>query len=130
MNPTSDIALTGQSMTHDEKAFFQQLGQRIAELRRSQNLTQVQLADALSLTQQMIASYEIGRRRVPVSLLPPLACALSVSVEALIGEKSAPTKRSPAPQLQQRIERLTHLPKAQQRVVLQMLDGVLAQASR
>lgn len=117
-------------MTLDEKAFFRQLGTRIAELRRTQNLTQVQLAEQLELTQQMIASYEVGRRRVPVSLLPSLARALGVSVEALIGEKAAPAKRGPAPQLQQRIERLTRLPKAQQRVVLQMLDGVLAQASR
>jgi hypothetical protein len=45
-------------------------------------------------------------------------------------QKSPPGKRGPAPQLQQKIERLTRLPKAQQRLVLQMLDGVLAQASR
>jgi hypothetical protein len=32
--------------------------------------------------------------------------------------------------LQQKIERLTRLPKAQQRLVLQMQDGVLAQAGR
>jgi hypothetical protein len=32
--------------------------------------------------------------------------------------------------LQQNIERLTRLPKAQQKLVLQMLDGVFAQASR
>jgi hypothetical protein len=32
--------------------------------------------------------------------------------------------------LQQKIERLTRLPKAQQKLVLQMLDGVLAQAAR
>jgi hypothetical protein len=32
--------------------------------------------------------------------------------------------------LQQRIERLTRLPKAQQRLVLQMLDGVLSQTNR
>jgi len=39
-------------------------------------------------------------------------------------------KRGPAPQIQQKIERLTRLPKTQQKVVMQMLDGVLAQASR
>jgi hypothetical protein len=56
--------------------------------------------------------------------------ALGVTVEDLMGEEAPPSKRGPAPQLQQRIERLTDLPKAQQRVVLQMLDGVLAQAAR
>jgi transcriptional regulator with XRE-family HTH domain len=131
MDPTATTAPANeQSMTQDEKAFFQQLGTRIAELRRAQNLTQAQLAEQLELTQQMVASYEVARRRVPVSLLPSLARALGVSVETLIGEKAAPAKRGPAPQLQQKIERLNRLPKAQQRLVMQILDGVLQQAAR
>jgi transcriptional regulator with XRE-family HTH domain len=130
MDPTATTPVAERPMTHDEKAFFRQLGQRIAEQRRTQNLTQAQLAEQLDLTQQMVASYEVGRRRVPVSLLPPLARALGLSVEALIGEKSSPTRRGPAPQIQQKLERLSRLPKAQQRMVLQMLDGVLAQAAR
>ena len=117
-------------MTQDEKAFFQQLGTRIAELRKSATITQVQLADTLGVSQQTVASWEVGRRGVPIATLPALARALSVSVETLIGEKAAPAKRGPAPQLQQRIERLTRLPKAQQRLVLQMLDGVLSQTNR
>ena len=117
-------------MTQDEKAFFRQLGTRIAEFRKSAAITQVQLAETLSVSQQTIASWEVGRRGVPVSMLPALARALSVSVESLIDEKVPPAKRGSAPQIQQQIERLTRLPKAQQKLVLQMLDGVLAQASR
>jgi len=41
-----------------------------------------------------------------------------------------PGKRGPAPKLQQQLERITHLPKAQQRFVMQVIDSVLAQASR
>jgi transcriptional regulator with XRE-family HTH domain len=117
-------------MTQDEKAFFRQLGTRIAEFRKSAAISQVQLAETLSVSQQTIASWEVGRRGVPVSMLPALARALSVSVESLIDEKAPPAKRGPAPQIQQKIERLTRLPTAQQKLVLQMLDGVLAQASR
>lgn len=116
------------SMTQDEKAFFRQLGARIAEFRKSAAITQVQLAETLRVSQQTVASWEVGRRGVPVSTLPALARALSVSIENLIGEKAPPSKRGPAPQIQQKIERLTRLPKAQQRLVLQMLDGVLNQA--
>lgn len=131
MDPTPALTpATGGPMTHDEKAFFRQLGARIAELRRTQNLTQAQLAEQLDLTQQTIASYEVGRRRVPVALLPALARALSVSAESLIDEQAPPTKRGPAPQIQEKIERLARLPKAQQKLVLQILDGVLAQAAR
>jgi hypothetical protein len=67
---------------------------------------------------------------VPVATLPSLARALSVNVESLIGEKTQPGKRGPAPQIQQKIEQLARLPKAKQKLVMDMLDGVLAQASR
>jgi transcriptional regulator with XRE-family HTH domain len=118
-------------MTQDEKLFFRQLGARIAELRKTHGLTQVQLAEALKLTQQMVASYEVGRRRVPVSLLPAIAHALAVSVEVLIGQKeAAPGKRGPAPKLQQQMERIQRLPKAKQRFVMEMIDTVLAQQDR
>jgi transcriptional regulator with XRE-family HTH domain len=118
-------------VTHDEKAFFKQLGARIAELRKEHGMTQVQFAETLELTQQMVASYEVGRRRVPVSLLPSIAAALAVPVEKLIGQSDArPAKRGPAPKLQQQIERIGQLPKAKQRFVMEMLDTVLAQASR
>ena len=36
-------------------------------------------------------------------------------------------RRGPAPKLQQQVERLARLPKSQQRVVMQMIEGVLAQ---
>ena len=77
-------------MTHDEKAFFKELGARIAALRKEHGLTQTQLADELGLTQQMVASCEVGRRRVPVSLLPAIAEALAVTLEQLIGQKATP----------------------------------------
>jgi transcriptional regulator with XRE-family HTH domain len=128
-SPTDCIASI--PMTQDEKLFFKALGARIAELRMTHGLTQVQLAETLELTQQMIAPYEIGRRRVPVSLLPALAHALAVSVEALIGQKeAAPGRRGPAPKLQQQMERTQHLPRAQQRFVMQVIDTVLAQQDR
>jgi transcriptional regulator with XRE-family HTH domain len=107
-------------MTQDEKHFFRQLGGRIAALRKEQNLTQTQLAELLGLTQQMVASYEVGRRRVPVSLLPQIATTLAVTVEDLIGQNGAtPAKRGPAPRLQQQIERMQKLPKSRQRFVME-----------
>jgi transcriptional regulator with XRE-family HTH domain len=132
MDPIVEIAqVIDRPMTQDEKQFFRQLGGRVAALRKEQGLTQAQLAEVLGLTQQMVASYEVGRRRVPASLLPRIATTLAVSVEALIGPaRATPAKRGPAPKLQQQMERIQRLPRAKQRLVLQMLDGVLAQAGR
>jgi transcriptional regulator with XRE-family HTH domain len=117
-------------MTHDEKAFFKALGARIAELRKGSAITQVQLAETMGVSQQTVASWEVGRRGVPVSSLPMLARALGVSVETLIGEQTTSAKRGPTPKLQQQVERLSRLPKAKQKFVMEMLDGVLNQASR
>jgi transcriptional regulator with XRE-family HTH domain len=117
-------------MTHEEKMFFKTLGARIAGLRKDSDITQVQLAETMGVSQQTVASWEVGRRGVPVASLPLLARTLGVSVEALIGEKAPPAKRGPTPKMQQQIERLSTLPKAQQQLVLKMLDGVLNQSSR
>jgi transcriptional regulator with XRE-family HTH domain len=81
-------------MSPDEHAFFQTVGSRIARCRKEASLTQVQLAEALGIPQPQLASYEIGRRRVPVSLLPSLARALAVPIEELIGEDGAVRPRA------------------------------------
>jgi transcriptional regulator with XRE-family HTH domain len=114
-----------------DKAFYVQLGQRISEARKAQGLTQVQLAETLGIAQQTLAHYEGGKLRVAAALLPPLAQTLGISIEELVG---TPTRRAgrrgPTPKLQQQIERLSDLPPAKQRLVMEMLEGVLMQASR
>ena len=66
------------------------------------------------LCQAQLTSYEVGRRRVPVSPLPLLARALSVTIEALVDAEAppAPSKRGPVARLQQ-LERIQRLPKAE-----------------
>lgn len=117
-------------MTQDEKAFFKTLGRRLAQLRKERDLTQAQLAESLGVSQQQVASFEVGRRRVPVSLLPTLARALAVPVEEILGQEPKPGRRGPAPKLQQHLERIQKLPRSRQRFLLELLDSVLQQASR
>ena len=118
------------AISANERAFFERLGTRVAELRRAQDITQVEMAATLGVSQQTINSYEVGRRRIPVSALTGLARTLGVSVETLIGEKAPPAKRGPTPKLQQQVERLSRLPQAKQRLVMEMLEGFLNQTAR
>ncbi|MFC5491377.1 helix-turn-helix transcriptional regulator [Dokdonella soli] len=119
------------ALSKQEKAFFAQLGSRIAQLRKEQGITQVQLAEVLDVSQQTITAYEVGRRRIQVSSLPLIAKTLGVAVEDLVGPDPKPAaKRGPAPKLQQQMDRIAKLPKTQQRFVMQVLDSMLAQASR
>lgn len=118
------------TISAEEREFFVSLGERIAAMRREHSITQVQLAEALGVSQQTMQSYEVGRRRIPVSALPAVARTLEVSLDELFGEEpkaSGAGKRGPTPRLQQRLERLSQLPRPQQRLVMDMLDAALGQ---
>jgi transcriptional regulator with XRE-family HTH domain len=118
-------------MTLDEQQFFKELGTHIAQLRKEAGLSQQAVADALEIAQQTYANYEVARARPAVSMLPTLAQLFGVSVDELLGlHKNGAGKRGPTPLLQKQIERLNRLPKAQQKIVMQMLDGVLSQTNR
>jgi transcriptional regulator with XRE-family HTH domain len=117
-------------VTASDRGFYRALGQRLAEARKASGLTQTQLGEQLGVAQQTLAHYEMGRLRVAVAFMPPLAKALGITVEELMGEDTPPAKRGPAPKLQQQIERIQQLPRSKQRFVMQMLDTVLAQQSR
>ena len=119
-------------MAPAENAFYRQLGRRIAERRKALGITQVQLAETLGIAQQTMAHYEGGRVRFAAGLLPLLAETLNTSIEALIGETSGPKpgKRGPAPKIQRQLERVSALPKPDQRAVMRVLDSMLAHAGR
>ena len=119
-----------EAVTSDNKRFFKELGARIAQLRKEQNLTQTELAASLGIGQQTLAHYEVGRLRVPASMLPTLAQLFRIPVDALLGLKNGAAKRGPAPKLARHMERISQLPKPKQRFVIEMLETVLAQASR
>lgn len=118
------------SVTPQDKQFYQTLGQRLAQRRKAQDLTQQQLAERLGISQQTLAHYEVGRLRIAVATLSTLAKELDIAVEDLLGEpaKSSKNKRGPAPRLQQQLEQISQLPRAKQRFVIKMLDTVLQQA--
>lgn len=116
------------AVSASERAFYVELGQRIAGLRKAQGLTQVQLAEAMGVAQQTVAHYEAGRLRLLAGALPNLSDQLGVSVEELIGTpaKRQAGKRGPQPKIAQQLERIQSLPAAEQRAIVKVLDSVLA----
>lgn len=120
------------TISAEDRAFFTAQDERIATLRKAHNVTQVQLAEALGVTQQTLQSDEVGRRRIPASTLPVVASTLAVSLDALFGSEQKAHrsgKREPAPQWQQQMAAIAQRPKARQRFVTEMLQTVLAQAA-
>ena len=80
-------------MTPTDRQFTMELGRRLAHLRHEAGLTQQAVAAHVGVAQQTLAHYEVGRLRLPVTLVP---------------------------KLQRQLERLSRLPKAQQQTVLAM----------
>lgn len=109
-----------------EAKFLKELGERLAEARKAQRLTQVQLAEALGIAQQTLAHYESGRIRIQIATLTAMAQVLRFSIDdMLLGRSPGRSKRGPASRLEQQLDAIARLPKAKQRVVADMLDGIL-----
>jgi len=84
----------------------------------------------LGISQQLVAAYEAGVRKIPASLLPVLSKMFAVSVEELLGMTDKPAKRGPASTLQRQLEQVNHLPRSKQKLTIEMLDAVIQQQAK
>ena len=118
-------------MSTIDKQFFVWFGARLRELRDAHQLTQVQLADILGVSQPTIYAFEKGTRRIPLCHIPTLADLFGMSIDELLEhkiKKAKPRKPGPPSKLQKKLEKLEKLPRAQQRLVMSMIDGAIRQA--
>lgn len=67
---------------------MQEIGRRISELRKSRNMTQLELADRMNISFQAVSNWERGSSMPDISKLPELAQLFDVSIDELLGKKS------------------------------------------
>ena len=70
-------------------ADMQEIGRRIAALRKAKNLTQAELAEQLSVSYQAVSNWERGESMPDIFKLPTLAAVLGTSVDALLAGETA-----------------------------------------
>lgn len=130
--PKSAGLTMAASISSEEQVFMIELGKRITTLRKEVGLTQAQLAQELNVSQQAVQSWEAGRRRIQIAVLPTVAKQLSVSLDTLLDEdvEHLPRKRGPASRLEQQIQMISQLPKGKQKFVSEMLDAIIIQAQQ
>ena len=101
-------------------------GPRLAALRKSAGYTQVEFAEAVGVSQRMVAYYEAPEAMPPAHLLPNIARVLSVTADALLG--TAPIKR-PAKvghsRLERRLQQIEKLALTEKRQILQIIDAFI-----
>lgn len=108
------------------KSSIEDFGRRLADLRKQRGLTQRQLADKIGVSYRMIAYYEAESKHPPAHLLLPLAKALNVSADELLGIKSIKQELDPQhAALWRRLKKAEQLSKQEQRALLHYLDAML-----
>ena len=95
---------------------------RLAQIRKAQGLTQINLADASELHINQIRRYEAGAAQPTLEGLIKLAKALHVSLDELVFEKD---DRGPSEKIKLLFEAITRLPEDDQHIIKEMLEGMV-----
>jgi len=120
--------LRSDEADHGEVAMA--LGERIRELRKEKGWSQAELGELVGTDSQHISRYETGRITPSVDALVRLAAALDVSTDYLVKE-GVPRKvldGHALGKLGQRLGDLAELSEADQELVSQVIDGLLAKS--
>jgi transcriptional regulator with XRE-family HTH domain len=101
------------------------LADRIQSLRKQAGLTQVELADKISVSKSQFIRYESKNVQPPANIINKLADALGTSVDFLIsGDKNEKAKASlKNSELIQRFKEVDSLPEDEQGVLIKIISA-------
>lgn len=98
-------------------------GKRLAGFRKASGLTQQQLGEKVGVSKRVIAYYEGETSYPPAHLVSPLATALNVTTDELLGLKEAKGTRSPdLAALWRRLKVVENFSEKERKAVLQYVD--------
>jgi transcriptional regulator with XRE-family HTH domain len=101
-------------------------GKRLASLRKELGLTQTELGEKVGVSCRVIAYYEGETHYPPAHLIEPLAKALKISTDELLGVKVLQQQRDPQhAALWRRLKKIESLPKRDQKALLHYLDALV-----
>lgn len=100
-------------------------GKKLAELRKARGLTQEELSDKIGTSQRMLSYYENESQHPPAALLPPIAMALRISVDELLGLKHLKAEEAPKnPRLWRRLRIIDQLSPKDQKAVIHYIEAL------
>lgn len=95
---------------------------RLAALRKENNLTQQALADSIGLHVSQVKRYEAGSSQPTLDVLRKIAVALNVSADLLLFDKD---ERGPKGELRLQFEAVQRMSKDEQKVIASLLDAYI-----
>ena len=101
-------------------------GQRLAALRAERGLSQTALAAELGTTRNAILHYERSAKNPSAEFVEKVAKFFGVGFDDLLGgDTKATRKPGPTPHIAQLTAKLSKLPRAQQKLVVSMLEAAI-----
>lgn len=115
-----DIMLSMKS-----KSSILDFGKRLAQLRKARGFTQDELGNKVGVSRRVIAYYEGETNYPPAHLLIPIAKALKVSVDELLGLKKSQMSDSNHAALWRRLKKAEVLSRRDQKAVIHYIEALL-----
>ncbi len=109
--------------TEPEETF----GQRLARLRKEAGYSQRSLAAEIGISNRMVAYYEAQTDHPPAHLLAPIADALRLSVDQLLGRAPIGKRKVPHNErLLRQLRQVEKLPARARQSVIEHIEGLVA----
>lgn len=93
------------------------IGEKIKELRKTQDVTQEKLADYLNISYQAVSKWENGLAMPDITLIPALTCFFGVSADYLLGIDTEQSDKV-IENVLGKVSRLKHIAKAKEGIAL------------
>jgi transcriptional regulator with XRE-family HTH domain len=106
------------------------MAQRLVELRQKAGLTQTELAAAVGVAVSNIAFWELKGTPPRGEVLPALAKALGVTVDAILGVAPPRPKAAAKGRLQSALDAAAKMPRRQQAKVAEFVEAFVAQQQK
>ncbi len=109
-------------------------GERLAELRAEQGITQIQLAEMIGSSQRAVSHYETVAEYPPTAVVVQLAEVLKVSTDELLGVKpSKKATRAEDPEVRRlwkKFQQVMTLPEKDRRAVIRLVNSLVETKGR
>ena len=105
------------------------IGQRISRIRKSQGLTQEEMAGKIGITQSLYSAYERGRLKLSAEMAAQVSNALRVTSDEILGLSGPKEKVSLDLRLLQRLKKIEALPVHKRRALISSIDMFLKGAT-
>ena len=101
-------------------------GDRLKRFRKAAGLSQRELAEKIGVIHSNVNFWENNGKLPRSDVLVPMARALGVTVEELLGEPKPRANAKPRGKLGEVFDKVSRLPRRQQQKVVEMAEGFLA----